>query len=78
MVAVATHPEKSLHGFVMKGLLAAKGKSGKHGGWRDVAEGAGVSFETIRKIASGRIANPRVRNLEKLAGYLRANRRRRS
>jgi hypothetical protein len=77
-VALNTHSEKSLHGFVIKGLLRSKGRPGKHGGWSDVSRGAEVPLTTIRNIASGRVANPRIKSLEKLAGYLRANRKRRS
>jgi transcriptional regulator with XRE-family HTH domain len=67
-----------LYGFVLRGLLASKGKPGAKGGWRKVAEDTGVGFTTIRHIVSGRVTNSRVQTLEKLAGYLRANRKRRS
>jgi transcriptional regulator with XRE-family HTH domain len=78
MLTLEPPAQKSLLSFVVAGLNRVKGEAGQSGGWRTVALETGVSFETIRKIASGRIANPGIKNLEKLAGYLRANKKVRS
>jgi transcriptional regulator with XRE-family HTH domain len=56
---------ESMHETVLKGLEATKGN------WPEVARRAGVSYRTLKKIATGEISSPRVNNLEKLASYFR-------
>ena len=52
-----------MHDYVLECLEDTKGT------WPTVAREAGVSYRTLKKIATGEIASPRVRNLEKLVDY---------
>lgn len=42
------------------------------GHWRDIAEGAGVPYDTIAKIAQGTTKNPGILTVGKLHSYLTA------
>ena len=59
---------ESVHDYVLGHLQASKGN------WPTIAQESGVSYRTLKKIATGEIASPRVRNLEKLAEYFRERR----
>ena len=52
-----------IHQYVLDKLAATKGR------WRGVAEGSGVSYHTIIKIASREHRYPRVNVIEQLAEY---------
>jgi transcriptional regulator with XRE-family HTH domain len=56
---------ESMHETVLRGLEETKGN------WPEIARRAGVSYRTLKKIATGEIASPRINNLEKLATYFR-------
>lgn len=56
---------ESMHDYVLEQLQSSKGN------WPAVAKKAGVSYRTLKKIATGEIASPRIRNLEKLVEYFR-------
>jgi transcriptional regulator with XRE-family HTH domain len=56
---------QNIHAQVLEQLQASKGN------WPEVARGSGVSYRTLKKIATGTIASPRVKHLEKLADYFR-------
>jgi hypothetical protein len=55
----------SLFEYVLGMLEASKGK------WSAVAEGSGVSYRTLEKIARREIKNPGISHVEKLAKYFR-------
>lgn len=55
-----------MHEFVIKGLQRTKGS------WRDVAEGSGVPYRTIEKIARRETPNPGIAHVERLARYFLA------
>lgn len=59
-------PPESLFAYVLNKLETSKGK------WKSVAEGSGVSYRTIEKIARGEIQDPGISHIEKLANYFRA------
>lgn len=54
---------KSMYEWVMARLAATKGE------WVPIAEEAGVSIRTLRKIASREIKDPGVSHVERLARY---------
>jgi transcriptional regulator with XRE-family HTH domain len=56
---------ESLFEYVLNELEASKGK------WSAVAEGSGVSYRTLEKIARGEIKDPGISHVEKLAKYFR-------
>lgn len=56
---------QSIHDFVLTHLQATKGD------WPQIAREAGVSYRTLKKIATEEIVNPRVDNLQRLADYFR-------
>lgn len=51
--------------FVLKKLEESKGD------WPRVARESGVSYRTLKKIATGETADPEVDNLARLANYFR-------
>ena len=55
----------SIHNYVLTQLSASKGN------WPAVARATGVSYRTLKKIATREIENPRVANLELLANYFK-------
>ncbi len=57
---------ESIYEFVLAELNARRGE------WREIASATGVSFGTVSKIGYRETLNPRVRNVEKLAEYFRA------
>lgn len=52
--------------YVLAQLESSKGK------WAAVAEGSGVSYRTLEKIARREIKDPGVSHVQKLADYFRA------
>ncbi len=58
---------ESLHEFVIRGLQERKGQ------WRKVAEGSGVPYKTLEKVARREVADPGVSICEKLAAFFRDN-----
>jgi hypothetical protein len=56
---------ESIHDYVLAQLQAEKGD------WPAVARGAGVSYRTLKKIATRETVSPGINNLEKLAKYFR-------
>jgi len=60
--------EDSLYDLVMRELEAARGS------WPTVAQGSGVPFSTVVKIARREIKDPGISHIEKLARYFRGNR----
>jgi hypothetical protein len=56
---------ESLHDYVIERLQDTKGT------WPSVARGAGVSYRTLKKIATKDTKSPGIRNLERLANYFR-------
>jgi len=48
---------------VVQSLQAAKGK------WRCIAEATGIPYDTLTKIALGRVSDPRVSNVQTLHDY---------
>lgn len=61
--------DSSIHEYVVSQLEAKKGK------WPEVAKAAGMSYGTLKKIATRVSVAPRIDNLEKLAAYFRSVRR---
>lgn len=57
---------ESMHEYVLERLQDCKGD------WPEVARKAGVSYRTLKKIATGVIASPGVRIVEKIAAYFRS------
>lgn len=55
--------EKTLLEYVLESLEASRGK------WAEVAEGSGVPYHTLTKIAQKQIANPGVNHVQRLADY---------
>ena len=55
----------SIFEYVLGKLQSTKGK------WSEVADGSGVSYRTLEKIARGETKDPGVLNIEKLAKYFR-------
>jgi transcriptional regulator with XRE-family HTH domain len=55
----------SIFDYVMTKLEASKGK------WSSVADGSGVSYRTLEKIARGESKDPGIHTVEKLAKYFR-------
>lgn len=58
--------EPDLHDYVLRKLNEAKGT------WPTVAEGSGVPYDTITKIAQRQIGDPKVSKLQRLANYFKA------
>jgi predicted transcriptional regulator len=56
----------NLHQFVLDHLAARRIK------WTQVSREAGVPYETLKKIASGRTPNPGVLHVQTLANYFQA------
>ena len=56
---------ESIHDYVLKCLQDEKGN------WPRVAREAGVSYRTLKKIATRDTVSPGIVNLEKLAEYFR-------
>ncbi len=54
---------QSIHSYVLDRLEAEKGN------WPAVAKAAGVSYRTLKKIATQDTISPGIKNLEKLASY---------
>jgi len=52
---------------VVRCLQETKGK------WRSIADATGIPYDTLTKIALGRVADPRVSNVEALFNYFSAN-----
>lgn len=61
---------ESIHDYVLDELKATKGN------WPSVAKSAGVSYRTLKKIATRATVSPGIKNLEKLAEYFRSLRKR--
>lgn len=55
----------SIHDYVLDRLQATKGT------WPAVAKQAGVSYRTLKKIATKSTVSPGIKNLERLASYFR-------
>jgi hypothetical protein len=55
----------SIHDYVLDRLSATKGS------WPKVAKSAGVSYRTLKKIATKTTVSPGIKNLERLASYFR-------
>ena len=55
----------SIHDYVLDRLHATKGT------WPAVAKAAGVSYRTLKKIATKDTVSPGIKNLERLASYFR-------
>ncbi len=55
----------SIFEYVLARLQSSKGK------WAEVAEGSGVSYRTLEKIARGESKDPGISTVEKLAKYFR-------
>lgn len=55
----------SIFEYVLSKLQSSKGN------WAAVADGSGVSYRTLEKIARGETKDPGVINIEKLAKYFR-------
>lgn len=51
---------------VVRSLQLAKGK------WRTIANDTGIPYDTLTKIALGRVADPRVSNVQTLFDYFAA------
>lgn len=66
LMAEAPTPELPLFEYVLDKLESSKGK------WSAVAEGSGVSYRTLEKIARGEIKDPGISHVQKLADYFRA------
>jgi transcriptional regulator with XRE-family HTH domain len=62
----APAPE-SLFAYILRQLEEWKGK------WQAVADGSGVSYRTLEKIARGETVDPGIKTCEKLADFFRAN-----
>jgi hypothetical protein len=56
---------ESIHHYVLDRLQATKGN------WPTVAKAAGVSYRTLKKIATKDTVSPGIKNLERLATYFR-------
>ena len=56
----------SLFDYVLEQLDASKGK------WASVAEGSGVPYKTLQKIAQRHSKDPAISTVQKLADYFRA------
>ena len=56
----------SIFEYVLAQLQASKGK------WVAVAEGSGVSYRTLEKIARGESEDPGIKTVEKLVAYFRS------
>lgn len=56
---------QTLFAYVLEQLQAWKGK------WREVAEGSGVAYRTLEKIARGEHKDPGVINMDKLGLWFR-------
>jgi hypothetical protein len=57
---------ESIHDYVLERLQQEKGN------WPAVAKGAGVSYRTLKKIATRDTVSPGIKNLEKLAEYFQS------
>jgi hypothetical protein len=53
--------------LVVAGLAARKGQ------WRDIAEGTGVPYDTVTKIAQGKTENPKIQSLQPLYDWIVAH-----
>lgn len=58
--------EPSLFDYVLAKLKASNGR------WRQIADAADVPYDTLTKVALGRVKNPRIETVQKLADYFRA------
>lgn len=58
--------QDSIFDYVLGKLQDSKGK------WADVADGSGVSYRTLEKIARREIKDPGISHVQKLADYFRA------
>lgn len=56
---------ESIHDYVLAELQRSKGH------WPAVAKAAGISYRTLKKIATEESAAPRIDSLEKLEHYFR-------
>lgn len=57
--------DKPMYEYVLEQLDATKGR------WPTVAEGSGIPYRTLQKIAMREIRDPGVSHIQKLADYFR-------